>query len=143
MKQFRPYLPKTDHVAQNLFIMINGTRKAIRPQDIIYLEADVNYTIFHTKTSKFITAFHLKFFDAVLKEHNDFLRINKSYILNIQYLEGLRWKKAYKEVRLTDGTSLPISRRRASSVKEILLNKVNTYSGLSTASDAEKMVLIY
>ncbi|WP_165372244.1 LytR/AlgR family response regulator transcription factor [Emticicia agri] len=124
MKQFKPSLPKTEHVAQNLFIMINGNRVAIQPQDIIYLEADINYTIFHTRNSKFTTAFHLKFFDAVLKEHSDFLRINKSYILNLKYLEGVRWQKAFKEARLTDGTCLPISRRRASGVKEILWNKM-------------------
>jgi DNA-binding LytR/AlgR family response regulator len=124
MNHFKPYLPKTNQVAQNLFIMVNGNRMAIRPQEIIYLEADANYTIFHTLNNKFITSFHLKFFDAALKEHNDFLRINKSYILNLQYLKGLQWKKAYKEARLTDGTLLPISRRKASGVKNILWNKV-------------------
>lgn len=126
MNQFKPYLPKTNQVAQNLFIMVNGNRMVIQPRDIIYLEADVNYTIFHTRNRKFITSFHLKFFDAALKEHTDFLRINKSYILNLQYLKGLQWRKAYKEARLTDGTRLPISRRRASGIKEALWNKVNT-----------------
>lgn len=131
MKHFNPDLPKTDHVAQNLFIMVNGRRRAIQPQDIIYLEADINYTVFHTRNSKFTTAFHLKFFDAVLKGHTDFLRINKSYILNVNYLESLHWKKAFKEVRLTDGTRLPISRRKASGVKGVLWNKVNNERTLS------------
>lgn len=136
MKQYNPSLPKTNHVAQNLFIMINGNRVAIQPKDIIYLEADVNYTIFHTRSSKFTTAFHLKFFDAALKEHNDFIRINKSYILNLNYLEDLRWKKAYKEARLTNGTRLTISRRKASGVKEILWNKVNNERALTDAPEA-------
>ncbi len=130
MKQYKPSLPKTNHVAQNLFIMVNGNRLAIQPQEIIYLEADANYTIFHTKNRKFTTAFHLKFFDAVLKEHADFLRINKSYILNLNYLEGLRWKKALKEVHLADGTRLPVSRRKARGVKDILWNKVNAEPAL-------------
>jgi DNA-binding LytR/AlgR family response regulator len=133
MKQFKPSLPKTSHVAQNLFIMINGNRMAVQPQDIIYLEADVNYTIFHTRNSKFTTAFHLKFFDAALEEHTDFLRINKSYILNLRYLKGLRWKKTFKEAYLTDGTRLTISRRRASGVKEVLRKKVNTDYSLMEA----------
>ena len=130
MKQYKPSLPKTNHVAQNLFIMVNGNRLAIQPQEIIYLEADANYTIFHKKNRKFNTDFHLKFFDAVLKEHADFLRINKSYILNLNYLEGLRWKKALKEVHLADGTRLPVSRRKARGVKDILWNKVNAEPAL-------------
>lgn len=59
---------------------------------LIYLEADANYAIFHALNHKFIAPFHLKFFDAALKEHNDFLLINKTYILNLQYLKGLQWK---------------------------------------------------
>ena len=136
MKQFKPCLSKENHVTQNLFILVNGNRKAIRPQDIIYLEADVNYTIFHTRDSKFMTAFHLKFFDAVLKEYTDFIRINKSYILNVNYLEDLRWKKAFKEARLTNGTRLTISRRKASGVKEVLWNKVNTERSLENTLKA-------
>lgn len=125
MKKLKPFLPKTYQVAQNLFIMINGKRTPVQPQDIIYLEADANYTIFHTCNSKFTAAFHLKFFDVVLKGHTDFLRINKSYILNLKYLEGFCWRKAFKEAHLIDGTRLPISRRRARGIREILRNKAN------------------
>ncbi|MBA4848780.1 LytTR family DNA-binding domain-containing protein [Emticicia sp. BO119] len=135
MKQFNPYLSRTNQVTQNLFILVNGNRKAIQPQDIIYLEADINYTIFHTRHSKFITAFHLKFFDAALKEHSDFIRINKSYILNVNYLQDLRWKKAYKEARLINGERLTISRRKASGVKEILYKKINDRCCLNSRSE--------
>ncbi|PLK45247.1 LytTR family DNA-binding domain-containing protein [Emticicia sp. TH156] len=126
MKHYKPALPKTQHVAQNLYIMINGIRISISPEEIIYLEASINYTTFHTRNNKFTSAFHLKFFDEVLKEHTYFVRINKSYILNLNYLEALNWKRDTKEVRLADGTMLPISRRRASGIKDMLWKKLNT-----------------
>jgi len=125
MKHFKPLLPKTEHVAQNLYILTNGIRICVLPEEIIYLEASINYTTFHTENSKFMSSFHLKFFDEVLKEHSDFVRINKSYILNLKYLEALHWKKALKEVRLANGTCLPVSRRRASGLKEMLRSKLN------------------
>jgi DNA-binding LytR/AlgR family response regulator len=97
VKHFRPHLAMTERVAQNLYMPISKGRIAIQPEDIMYLEAKVNYTIFHTTRKKIMTSFHLKFFDYALKDNPSFLRINRSYlaiyvccylyiIFNINYL---------------------------------------------------------
>ena len=125
MKHFRPHLPKTEQVAQNLYMNTAQGRVSVQQEDIIYLEAKENYTVFHTVNNRYITSFHLKFFGEVLKENPDFLRINRSYIVNLNFFEGLKWSSDVKEMKLQNGTHLVISRRRARKLKEVLLDKAN------------------
>lgn len=125
MKYYNAQLPETEKVAQNLFILIKTERVEIKPEEIIYMQADINYTNFVTLNRRFTTAFHLGFFEKSLETHPYLVRISKSFIVNINYLKDLRWQKVAKEARLLDGTSLPISRRRAKELKDVLWQKIN------------------
>ena len=125
MRHFKSHISKAEHIAQNLFILGKGGRIGIQPEDIVYLEGKINYTTLHTYQKRFIASFHLKFFGAALEQYPNFLRINKSYIINLDYLKSLDWHKTNKEAYLTDGTCLPISRRRAKELGKILWDTVN------------------
>jgi len=125
MKYYNAQLPETERVAQNLFILIKTERVEIKPEEIIYMQADINYTTFVTLNRRFTTAFHLGFFEKSLETHPYLIRISKSFIVNINYLKDLRWQKLAKEAHLFDGTSLPISRRRAKELKDVLWQKLN------------------
>lgn len=125
MKYYNAQLPETERVAQNLFILIKTERVEIKPEEIIYMQADINYTTFVTLNRRFTIAFHLGFFEKSLETHPYLIRISKSFIVNINYLKDLSWHKVAKEARLLDGTSLPISRRRAKELKEVLWQKLN------------------
>ncbi len=91
----------------------------VNTSDIIYLEADSNYTIIHLSGLKKIVATKtMGDFEKIL-DHPTFFRIHKSIIINIDYL------KAYSSyqgnfVELIDGTSLSISRRRLSDFREAI-----------------------
>lgn len=90
--------------------------------DIIYIEADSNYSIFHLKTrEKIITAKPLKEFEEVL-DNGNFARIHKSVIVNFKYVKGYSHKNGL-QVTLNDETILPVSRRRANEFQE----KAKTY----------------
>jgi DNA-binding LytR/AlgR family response regulator len=93
MKHFRPYLAKTERVAQNLYMPTSKGRIAIQPEDIMYLEAKVNYTIFHTTRKKIMTSFHLKFFDYALKDNPCFVRIIRLCTMNFNLMHLLNWRK--------------------------------------------------
>ena len=125
MKYFKEQRPKDTRVAQNFFIYLKDGRVEIKPEEIIYIEADVNYTKFVTNTIHFTSSFHLGFFEKSLESKPNFLRINKSHLLNINYLQGLDWTKTTKEAQLHDGTCLPISRRKARALKDLLWERVN------------------
>ncbi|HEY5510598.1 MAG TPA: LytTR family DNA-binding domain-containing protein [Prolixibacteraceae bacterium] len=91
----------------------------VNTSDIMYLEADSNYTIIHLSGLKKIVASRtMGDFEKIL-DQPDFFRIHKSIIININYL------KAYSSyqgnfVELIDGTSLSISRRRLNDFREAI-----------------------
>ena len=89
----------------------------VRLEEILYLQSDVNYTLFFLQNGeKIIVSKSLKDYEKILPEHQ-FFRIHQSYLVNIQYV-----KKVLKEdggsVLMPSGTQLPISRRK----KEAFLN---------------------
>lgn len=91
----------------------------VNTSDIMYLEADSNYTILHLSGLKKIVATRtMGDFEKILDPFS-FFRIHKSIIININHL------KAYSSyqgnfVELNDGTSLNISRRRLNDFREAI-----------------------
>ncbi|MEO7315677.1 MAG: LytTR family DNA-binding domain-containing protein [Ginsengibacter sp.] len=79
--------------------------------DIVYLEANRNYTTLHFKEHpKLITSKTLKDFEDLLPTRM-FFRIHHSYMININYI--LRYLKGEGgQVELNDGTLLDVSRRK-------------------------------
>jgi DNA-binding LytR/AlgR family response regulator len=63
-----------------------GGRKKLPPQLIINMDADANYTIITMNTGqKIIVATTLKKIEAKVLAHKNFVRVNKSTILNTDY----------------------------------------------------------
>jgi len=91
----------------------------VNTSDIMYLEADSNYTILHLSGLKKIVATKtMGDFEKIL-DQPAFFRIHKSIIININYL------KAYSSyqgnfVELNDGTTLSISRRRLNDFRDAI-----------------------
>ncbi|MCB0628515.1 MAG: LytTR family DNA-binding domain-containing protein [Saprospiraceae bacterium] len=88
-------------------------------QDILYCEADSNYTFVHlTDNRKLYSAKTLKDFDQLLGQ-TEFCRIHQSFLINLNHL-----KKYYRGdggyVEMINGTSLNVSRAK----KEELLSKI-------------------
>ena len=89
----------------------------VRLDQILYLQSDINYTLFFLQNGeKIIVSKSLKDYEKLLPEYQ-FFRIHQSYLVNIQYV-----KKVLKEdggsVLMQSGKQLPISRRK----KEAFLN---------------------
>lgn len=85
----------------------------IDTDEIIYLEADSNYTNFHLKNGeKVVLSKPLKEFEDSLTDV-DFIRIHKSVIVNFKYVQGYSNKNGL-QVFLTNNVNLPVSRRRSS-----------------------------
>jgi DNA-binding LytR/AlgR family response regulator len=125
MKYHRQELPESERVAQNLYFLYKSERIKLNPDEVIYIEASVNYARLVTSDLTLTTSFHLGFFAESLKQHPNFIRINKSHLINLNYLKSLDWQKSIKEACLADGSRLPISRRKAKALKDVLWGKVN------------------
>lgn len=97
----------------------------VNTADIMYLEADSNYTILHLKDLKKIVATRtMGDFEKIL-DQPEFFRIHKSIIININYLRAY---SSYQGnfVELSDGTSLSISRRRLNDFREAIRHFTKT-----------------
>nr|WP_255430979.1 LytTR family DNA-binding domain-containing protein [Pedobacter sp. N36a] len=90
--------------------------------DIIHIEADSNYSVFHLANKEKITVSKvLKEYEEILPEQQ-FVRIHKSSIVNLNYLKEYNSKNGV-EVLLKNGEKIAVSRRRASDFAE----KVKSY----------------
>lgn len=91
--------------------------KIIKLKEIIYLEADSNYCIFHLiNNEKIVVSKPLKDYEEILTE-NKFFRIHKSHIINLDYL--LEYKNTNGlQVKLINDITVQVSRRRISDFLE-------------------------
>jgi two-component system, LytTR family, response regulator len=135
--------PKQDIPLSNLAENLNQRQKidkitlphthgfhVIDTSNILYIEADSNYSVFHLKNSdKLVISKPLKEFEDILDPF-DFARIHKSAIINLSYIQGYSNKHGF-EVILENSVVLPVSRRRTAEFQEkvrdyLKLKKENT-----------------
>lgn len=91
--------------------------------DIIHIAADSNYSVFYFANKDKITVSKvLKEYEEILPD-NQFVRIHKSSIVNLNYLKEYNSKNGL-EVILKNGEKIAVSRRRASDFAE----KVKLYT---------------
>jgi DNA-binding LytR/AlgR family response regulator len=80
--------------------------------DIVFIEGQGNYTVFHTRHGqRILTSKSLSFYRDRLPAQ--LLRVHKSYFVNTLFIKGFD----KETVHLTNGKCLPVSRRRRREVK--------------------------
>ncbi len=85
--------------------------------DIVYLKADNNTTDFYLKDGSMVTSFKtLKTFETVLPKL--FIRIHKSYIINIKYITKIHFSKFQCSLKYTKNL-IPFSKSLKSKMLEI------------------------
>jgi two-component system LytT family response regulator len=96
-------------------------------ENIIHIEADSNYSIFHLSDREQITVSKvLKEYEELLPEQQ-FVRIHKSSIVNLNYVIEYNSRNGL-EVLLADGRKIAVSRRRSSD----FLEKIRLFTQLNT-----------
>ena len=87
-------------------------------ENVIRLQSDINYTKFFFKDgSKLIVTKTLKEFDKMLSDHH-FIRIHQSHLVNVNMIK--EFIKQNGEVILTDGTKIPVSTRKKSTLMDMI-----------------------
>lgn len=89
----------------------------VKVSDIMYLQADSNYTILHLSgLNKIVATRALGEFEKLL-DPPMFFRIHKSTIINMKFLKGYSSYQG-NNAELSDGTKLTISRRKLNEFRE-------------------------
>ncbi|WP_194776779.1 LytR/AlgR family response regulator transcription factor [Pararhodonellum marinum] len=92
----------------SMFIRTNGMLVKLKLDEIIYFEADANYTQVHTKSKKYVIRSILKELEGKL-DANRFVRIHKSFLINLEEIDSIQ----SESVQIA-GKEIPISRNQYS-----------------------------
>jgi two-component system LytT family response regulator len=89
--------------------------------DIIRCESDNYYTFFYFKNGqRLLISKTLKENEELLKDH-DFIRPHKSHLVNAKYIKSYL-KQEGGFIMMTDGSKIPVSRRKKEMIIEIINN---------------------
>jgi two-component system, LytTR family, response regulator len=87
-------------------------------QQIIYIEADKQYSVFHlTDHRKIVVAKGLNEYEQLLNKHG-FLRVHRSYVVNEEHIK--RYLKSDEQLELYNGVKIPVARGLKNDVLKIL-----------------------
>lgn len=89
---------------QKLFVKHGGELKALHLDEILYLEAEDNYSYVHTAGAKYMLSYTLKNLEEKVNSR-DFIRIHRSYIVNLNKVTSIQ--EGYV---MPDKIKLPLSR---------------------------------
>ncbi|WP_344981495.1 LytR/AlgR family response regulator transcription factor [Compostibacter hankyongensis] len=103
-----------------IIVKINNVIKIIPLQDVQYLEAADDYVKVHTADGHFLKNKTMQFFEQSLPPQQ-FVRVHRSYILNISYITRLDpyEKEGYVAV-LKTGAHIPVSKTGYPRLKTVL-----------------------
>lgn len=87
-------------------------------QNIIHCQSDDYYTRFFFEDRKnLLVSKTLKEYEQILKDHN-FIRPHKSHLINIRHIKSYIKSESY--IVLTDGSQIPVSRRKRDMVLQVI-----------------------
>ena len=90
----------------------------VQLKDIIHCQANDNLTDFHLKDgNKKTVCKTLKFFEEALSDF-DFLRVHKSHLININFVESYH-KGKVGDIKMSNGNSIPLSTKK----KDLFIKK--------------------
>lgn len=94
-----------------------GGRQTINPDEVISLQADVNYTkVFFSDGKKVVVATTLKEIESRFRNCPKFFRISKSMIINLDCIKQVR----NEQIIFQNGETCKPSRRRKKAFFEII-----------------------
>ncbi len=107
--------------SQKIILSTSEMIHVINVDDIIRCESDNYYTyFFFTDGRKLLVSKTLKENEELLSNHN-FIRPHKSHLINVKYIKSfIRQEGGY--IIMTDGSRIPVSRRKKDKIMETLLN---------------------
>ncbi|WP_025740084.1 LytTR family DNA-binding domain-containing protein [Aquimarina pacifica] len=94
----------------------------ISTNDILYIEADINYCLVYLREKKTICVSKtLKSFEQQLCNNHEFYRIHQSYLINLNHINKVT-KTKLPQVSMINGDILTISRSKKTAFLKLILN---------------------
>jgi two-component system LytT family response regulator len=119
IQKLRNPLPQGAEPLQTLSIPTRKDLIQLPIQQILYLQANDNYTYLHlADQTRLLSSKSLSHFEQLLSNNPRFVRIHKSYILNLD--TAIKYDRVQHCVQLPNDTQLPVAvRKRAELMKAL------------------------
>lgn len=109
------HFQKTDE--PSLFLPMGRNKHHVSLKDLVFIKANGNYVELQIGERRVALRKNLKEFEAKLPLGHPFLRVHKSYLVNRAHIHSFN----QLELRLKDGTGIPIGRTYFADIKSNLL----------------------
>ena len=109
------YLLEKEKKQKRIVIQSEGETVSLLLSDIYYLEVQNHDVLFVTEKASWKTRGRMGEYEKAYESYG-FVRIHRGYLVNLAYVTRLR----EREVHLSDGSILPVSRTKEKAVKEAL-----------------------
>jgi DNA-binding LytR/AlgR family response regulator len=112
----------------NQIITASGKQNA-NFQEIILLQADVNYThVYLSNGHKITVAIPLKELEKRFAVCTDFFRTHKSFLINLNYIKNYDDKGSEVFVQMKNGFQIDVSRRKKTAFKRRIFDLTHSLS---------------
>lgn len=113
-----------ESLEKKIVVHHNNYVKFLLLNEILYMESDRNYTIINTvKEERYISSKNLGEYEETLENHQNFFRINKSYLININHMAHYT-KKEPCILTLSNNMDFEISRRKKHELLERISKRI-------------------
>lgn len=120
LDRLKSHLARETETISRIVVKTGPNIRALYPPEVKYLEAQDDYVMIYTETGKFLKQQTMKFYEENL-DQNDFFRVHRSYIVNIDFIARLEpYEKSGYRIFLKSGEKLPVSRGGYQRLKERL-----------------------
>ena len=104
---------------QNIVLQCKGNQVVVPLENIIAFEAQESYCTVHTLDKRFIQSRNLKYFETLLDENSNFIRIHKSWLINKNHL--LSYSKSELSIQLAGSICAKLSKYKKQEFEELLV----------------------
>lgn len=109
LEHLRHQFQKADRHPDTIILPYQNGDAFVQLKDILYCKAEDNYTSFYTASGQqYLKTKPLKYIEELLEER-DFLRVHKSYLVNLLQVKKLI-RGEPSQMLLTNNESIPVSR---------------------------------
>ena len=114
-------IKKPESESPKIILSTSERINIVKVKDIIRCESDNYYTMFYfADGKKLLMSKTLKENEEMLSDYN-FIRPHKSHLINVLYIKSFN-KHEGGYILMTDGSRVPVSRRKKEKIVEIIYN---------------------